>query len=296
MDDLFDSPWLKWMQGVVNADVLQDNLNELARPGVLQMQLGMTQEYDPKRHCIIIKAGPTDVPRIFPIHQGLLLGDIVHNFRACLDHLAWALYKRGRTPNLARWQEQGVYFPIATTREQFNDCLRGSRPKLPGVRRSDVAIVRRYQPYIHGKRNLRDHVLVILDKLAIADKHRTILPIEAVPERATHNILEVRDCVITRYVSRRPRVVLEPGAELVRFYVRKTGPSPEIYVEPHFTIDPTVDGRAKFEDWAGVTLGVIAQLLREFAVPPSTVQAFLKDPARSGLVRTGAPVPRPLAG
>jgi hypothetical protein len=59
----------------------------------------------------------------------------------------WALYKRGTTPNLSKSQERGVYFPIAVTREQFNGWLTGKRPKLPGVRRADIGVVRRYQPY-----------------------------------------------------------------------------------------------------------------------------------------------------
>jgi len=265
------------MQAVLNAAVLQDNLNELAKGGALQARLGMTQEYYPKRHCIIITAGPTDVPRVFPVHHGLLLGDIVHNFRASLDHLAWALYKRGRTPNLSRWHEQGVYFPIARNRKQFNGWLSGKRPRLPGVRRSDIAIVRRYQPYIHGKRHLEDHVLIVLDKLANADKHRTIQPVQAVPEQTVHRIVDVKDCEITRLVSRTRRVVLEPGSELARFYVRKTGPNPEIDIEPHLTVDPTVDGRATFQDWAGLTMRVVNRLLREFARQPPLVTQFVRD-------------------
>jgi hypothetical protein len=67
--DGFDSAWLKWAQAVVNADVLQDNINELHNAGQVQIQMGMTQEYDARRHCVIITAGP-EVPRVFPVHWG----------------------------------------------------------------------------------------------------------------------------------------------------------------------------------------------------------------------------------
>lgn len=273
MADPFASPWLKWAQAVVDAEVLEEHINELAGQGVLKMQIRLAQEYDPKRRCIVITAG--EVPRVFPVGWGLLLGNIVHNSRSSLDHLAWGLYKRGRTPNLSASAEQGVYFPIATSPEQFNGWIRGKRPKLPGVRRADIAVVRRYQPYARGKRLVDQHVFRVLDELAKADKHRVIQPVQAVPERTRFTVLSVRDCVITRLRTQMRRVALEPGAELVRFYVRKIGPDPQIDVEPTFAVDPTVDGRFTFEEWSDTTLGLIKQLLREFAAPPPEIHTML---------------------
>jgi hypothetical protein len=168
--DGFDSAWLKWAQAVVNADVLQDNINELHNAGQVQIQMGMTQEYDARRHCVIITAGP-EVPRVFPVHWGLLLGDIVHNYRCSLDHLAWSLYKRGRTPNLTARQEQSVQFPIARDRQQFNRLVAS---RLPRVRRADIASVRRYQPYLGRRRLIDQHVFAVLQDLSNADKHRVI--------------------------------------------------------------------------------------------------------------------------
>jgi hypothetical protein len=275
MPDPFESPWLKWAQAVVNAEVLQDNINELGKLGNLHIQLGMTQDYDPGRHCIIITAGPEDVPPIFPARWGLLLGDIVHNYRASLDHLAWALYKRGTTPNLSASQERGVYFPIASDREQFNGWLKGKRPKLPGVRRSDVAIVRRYQPYQTVARHRNRHVFKVLDDLANADKHRVIQPIEAVPEHARFEVVGLADCRITRWQPRRQAIPLKPGTELARIYVKKTGPDPFIDVTPHFALDPAVAGSFTFQEWGYGTMRLIAQLLSEFAKPPEDVRALL---------------------
>jgi hypothetical protein len=275
MDDLFESAWLKWAQAVINAKVLEDNINELARQGALNVSFGMTQEYDPKRRCIVLRVGPGGVPRILPIHWGLLLGDIVHNYRSSLDHLAWALYKRGRTPSLSKWQEQGVYFPIATTRDQFNSWLVGKRPKLPGVRRTDIAIVRRYQPYKRGPTVRRRHVLKVLDDLAIADKHRTIQPVQAIPERAMYRLLGYTDCIPTGISPRSRRVVLRPSAELGRICVRKTGPNPEIDVEPHFTVDPAINERLGIEEWAVRTRRIVGKLLSEFSPPPESLETIV---------------------
>jgi hypothetical protein len=235
----------------------------------------MTKEYDAKRHCIVITAGPGEVPTVFPITWGLLLGDIVHNYRSSLDHVAWALYKRGRTPSLTKWQEQGIYFPIARERDQFNRWLIGKRPKLPGARRADVAIVRRFQPYITGQRRLNRHVLVVLDDLANADKHRVIQPIQALPESMSFEVVKVTDCTVTRLKPRARRTTLKPGAELVRVYVRKTGPEPDMDVEPKFTLDPAVNERFTFQDWGYTTMRIIAQVLLAFAEPPQTVRTML---------------------
>jgi len=125
------------------------------------------QYYDAKRHCIHLIA---EVTEPFPRIWGTLLGDVIHNYRSCLDHVAWALYKRGRTPNLPEWQERLVYFPITAERERFNACLKGKRAKLPGVRRKDIAKVRRCQPYIVGKSRVHRHPLTVLDALANTDK------------------------------------------------------------------------------------------------------------------------------
>jgi hypothetical protein len=131
MADPFDSAWLKWLQAVSNAEVLLDNIVTLAEQPDLKMESWFGQHYDAKRHCIRVFVEATDP---FPVHWGTMLGDVIHNYRSCLDHVAWALYKRGRTPNLTERQERAIYFPITSKRKIFDDCLKGDRAKLPGVR------------------------------------------------------------------------------------------------------------------------------------------------------------------
>lgn len=275
MDGPFDSAWLKWAMGVVNAEVLQNNVNALASQGKLKVQFGLSSEYDAKRHCVSV--GVAQAPQLTPDIWGLLLGDTVHGLRSALDHLAWALYKRGHTPNLPRRQEQGVYFPIARTPDQFKGWVTGKRPKLPGVRSTDLAIVRRYQPYLRGQRNLYRHPLIVLDDLSIADKHQVIQPVQLVPESARYNISFIKDCEITRIAPRVRPTPFEPNTELARFYVRKTGPEPEIHVEPEFSVNPAVTERVTLQEWGLTTPRFIAMLLSEFAQPPESVRAMLAN-------------------
>ena len=63
-----------------------------------------------------------------------------------MDHLAWTLVNRGKTPasTLSPGAQKRIYFPIYEDRIKFNKAIPA---KLPGVRRADLTVVRRYQPY-----------------------------------------------------------------------------------------------------------------------------------------------------
>src|SRR2546423_12661871 len=74
--------------------------------------------YDATCHCVVLVVVEFADP--FPVLWGVLLGEVAHDYRCCLDHLAWALYKRGRTPNLTAAKESQVSFPIYGTRIEFN--------------------------------------------------------------------------------------------------------------------------------------------------------------------------------
>jgi hypothetical protein len=277
MDDPFESAWLKWAWAVVDANVLADNVNAFAQQADGKMPIVMSQDYDPKRHCIVLSLAAVSLR--FPPIWGLLLGSVVYNFRCSLDHVAWALYKRGSSPKLSHRRESRIYFPIYADRVKFNDSL---KRKLPGVRRADIAKVRRYQPYKAGKRNLDRHVLWVLNDLSRRDKHRTVQPVVPVPDRSNYEIGHQIDCVYRRMQLRNPRDVLEPGVELTRLYVKKTGPDPYIDVDPHFTIDPSINARLTLQEFLSKTMRAISIVLYEFAEPPPSVEAI-----------TGNAAPRP---
>lgn len=155
MADPFDSAWLKWGRAVLHAHDLFDEINALQ---LTEENFCKTRtQYEPKRHCLSLRVDwIADPPPILSVK----LGDVVHNYRSCLDHIAWALVGRGKTPPplIDDFEQAGVYFPICSTRDEFNTCLEPvikkgrivRRAKLPGVRLADSAIVRRYQPYQRG--------------------------------------------------------------------------------------------------------------------------------------------------
>lgn len=268
MADPFESAWLKWAGGVVEARVLADNINAVAaQEPPLQMPVTLYTEYDAKCHCLVYSVVQFDP--MFQPYWGVMLGNVVHNFRSALDNVAWTLYKRGTTPNLSEGQEKNIYFPIAETRTKFNKSI---KTKLPGVRREDIAMVRSTQPYKAGMRNLDRHVIWVLDELSRHDKHRAIHPVSPVPGSAAFQIGPAKDCIFRRVASRTPRAILQPGTEVMRIYVKKTGPDPHVDVQPHFTIDPSVNARLTLEEFLTRATDAISRVLYACADPPDSIK------------------------
>src|SRR5207249_4201368 len=107
----FDSAWFKWSRGVVHTKAFEAEVERLARDPDINPKLTLTAEYDAKRHGFIPTITSMDPP---PLEWSLTLGDIVHNYRSCLDHVAWALYQRGRrVGTLTTRQERRIGFPIS---------------------------------------------------------------------------------------------------------------------------------------------------------------------------------------
>lgn len=275
MADPFDSAWLKWAWAIVEARALEEDIGAFTeRLG--PEGLGNTRcHYQPKRHRFAVTID--SVLEEFPARWGLRLGSIVYNFRCSLDHIAWALVERGKTPpaTLSDRQQASVYFPICTTRHAFNAALRGRQPKLPGVRRADVACVRRYQPYYHRPSRATDHVFAILDRLSRFDKHRTIQPVAGYPAGGKLEVTYYRDCEIRRYGWADIRKMLEVGTEIAYLYVRKTGPNPEMHVHADLTVKPAIENRFWFNEWWNQTARNMELVLSEFAPKPDKLPASL---------------------
>ena len=133
----FDSAWLKWGWAVRHAELLQAGIasDRAARP---DGRIYTTRsEYDPRKHCVTLRVDSVDP---IPDAWSLQLGDIVHGYRSCLDHIAWSLYKRGKTPSLAAGREVVITFPVKRT---ATDLTKSLPRQIPGIRRADEAIVRR---------------------------------------------------------------------------------------------------------------------------------------------------------
>jgi hypothetical protein len=71
---------------------------------------------------------------------------------------------------------------------------------------------------------------------------------------------------------------VEPGAELARFYVKKTGPNPRIDLQPRFSLVPAIHSRLTLVDFLQRTTNATNLFLREFAEPTKSAEALLGGP------------------
>jgi hypothetical protein len=140
-------------------------------------------KYDPQTGSHIARI--TSVPQPIPtLRWGVIIGDVLHNLRSALDHLAWELaHWGGRTPP----DPGGVKFPIADSLVTF-----GSGAATRATKQMDpvhVAKIESLQPY-HPENVGPDrwtgayiHPLAFVRDLSNADKHRLPTPILAVSKR-----------------------------------------------------------------------------------------------------------------
>jgi hypothetical protein len=270
---LFDSAWLKWAWAVADVEILKRQLEAFAVDPDAQALRTTAIKYQPHRHCFVVSVAT--LPPL-PARHSLLLGNIVHNLRGCLDHLAWALAERGRTPPsfgaLTPAQRGAIAFPISKNRTEFVRALKATSrwPScLPGVRRDDIAPIRASQPYVHGKRLIPFHVLTVLSGFLDEDKHRAIQPLAFLPTAPpVYEILDVTDCTITRPILEPANLPLKVNAELARVYIRKTGPNPHLEMEVHGAVEPALGATMPLRAWLEDAPNDIGLLLAVYADVP----------------------------
>jgi hypothetical protein len=268
MADLFDSAWLKWGRAVVHTQTLEGQVaRDMADFNARKSYTSRT-EYDSKRHCVIARL--VSVEPLPPL-IGLLIGDAANNFRACLDHLAWALVTTRPKRPLKAEERERVYFPLARSQTAFDSHLVSGQLLTD----RDRSIIRRYQPFWHTvqsrphpKNKIDLHCLLVMADVNREDKHRDIRPVWTAPQSGELYVGAITDCTITRIPTKARAVVLQPGAELHRVYVRRTGPNPDVYMEGKLGVEPLIDGRVTLWSWYTQTTAHIRDLLLRFSQPP----------------------------
>jgi hypothetical protein len=104
------------------------------------------------------------------------IGDVLHNLRSGLDHLAWHL--GGNPPP----NEANSEFPIFRKRREFR---RQGLPKIEGVPRHPAAIIEDLQPFQRGQEAHLDP-LWLLHELSNYDKHRLLHTVVAALRGASY--------------------------------------------------------------------------------------------------------------
>lgn len=164
----------------------------------------LARAFDLEKHPVVIyKAVERQTPAAAYVWQledfpeppddtGLLVGDIIGNFRAALDHMCWQLVKeRGLMPRDPKLKRK-IEFPMATRRGNFNS---GVRRTLPSVPSEFTTIIKRYQPYRRGDES---QAIRLLQRLSNTDKHRVLVP-TTTGHAKTELTLEAINCTIVGY-------------------------------------------------------------------------------------------------
>jgi hypothetical protein len=137
-------------------------LNEIIQAIVSTYENGVVAERDPESGDWEPTGNPVE---LFELRASVIIGEVVHNLRACLDYLVYALAQAdsGRVPDRTQ-------FPIEDSPQGFT-ARRNTF--LEGVSDENVAIIRKYQPYngCWWTENLRE--------LSNADKHRELVRVKS---------------------------------------------------------------------------------------------------------------------
>ncbi len=146
------------------------HLSELERKAMAFLERNPDQfssKLDPEDFDFVIYEIPPN--RAPPTTFGPVFGDIVHNLRSALDHIAWQLALLTKSKPYKR-----TAFPIIIDRKA--DSLREFKRLTKDVWPAAIPIIRQLQPYHRGK-NAKLHELAILHALWNDDKHRSHAPI-----------------------------------------------------------------------------------------------------------------------
>ncbi len=210
----------KFERAKLHFESLQD---ATAKPSLLNAHSYRRETHDHgfKRVYITTRIDPV------PPHIPVIFGDLIHNLRSCLDHIANQLVRlnnRNITDRSA--------FPIYWKRKRFDASL---GTKLPGVG-IGLKEVRSVQPYV--RRKTRDP-LWVLEKLDIADKHRELLLV----------VRWFRGATYSRHLGTLPASgSFPPSAESLTVYTHRLkvgkpfaefrfprNSDPQSYTEPNFS-------------------------------------------------------------
>ena len=251
-------------QGLMKAEGTSPHVNAFAIP--------LRREFSPNQGAVVSR-----IDRVIEVGEDwpLLVGDAVHNLRCSLDHLAWQLAIRhyGVAPTDPKIIKQ-IQFPVVVEEAKWPAHVH--RKHMSDV---DAEKLKKFQPFNLGPISRAGGALHPLEGLAgfngldNIDKHRTINVTSVVQDQAALSRMPptFRDCVPTAgagangfsitysAASQPPRV----GDEILRVYVVKTGPNPDVNFDPGFAcyvaIRETWDVRNALETFTEFVTTILGQ-------------------------------------
>jgi hypothetical protein len=208
-----------------------------------------------------------------------IIGDVAHNYRSALDHLAWVLVKRnggnaGRQTKFPIYNSEANYLAWREPRGANDPRGRRDDP-FAGVDERVIEIIERFQPYKREDEAEADP-LAILNRISNRDKHRLPVPLFGGIERGSPMSTWASSACLSE-----PELLngwsaagdwLNDGEPVARYRYTKMAPpndKPVANVEEHLALDivlPEAGGAVldSLEDIAHVVRREVLPALRNF--------------------------------
>lgn len=142
---------------------LEDFHTEIEKGGTAN-SYGTTDDKDPDTGQPLIRLNVPDEVRYL---WGTIIGDVVHNLRASLDHVVWQLIEFNLKQ--AKHERTDAYPIFRDIRQYVTEGL----PMIHGLRADPKTIIESSQPYHEGPR-FAEHPLWMLRELDDRDKHNVV--------------------------------------------------------------------------------------------------------------------------
>jgi hypothetical protein len=221
--------------------------------------VGMTKELhrdpDGKTGYFSIRVAHVKEP---PIEVGVKIGEIVHNLRSALDHLAWQL---GRLNREGQRPHRGTAFPICRTRPYFES--KPTRDTLKHIHPDHRTLIEECQPYHGGDLGL----LAFLSDLSRSDKHQVVNTAQAAQGDFALSIKASSDCTLRRdglRISMDAGKPMEVDVEVAQAPIFVEGPKPDIEVEAEGSIYVAFENGAEIFQTMGNIGHVVERVVRRF--------------------------------
>lgn len=250
------------------AEHVIEKLNESVIAYLAENAYEVVGEFEPERSEYVIRGRVTKSSAALAV----IAGDVVHNLRSSLDHLAWqlALITTATPFDLTQ-------FPIARTEGEFGS-KRGQN-MIRDISPKHRALIETFQPYNRSEENFVPYALGDLRVLSNTDKHRLLNTTVARHAKSLKpkglGLLIIRDA--DRYTNVRwfpgGRDGPVDGAEVVRMVLEGIGPDPKVKVEGELPVTVSFHDPALTGEYPSVIpmLGVILRCVHE------VVAAFESD-------------------
>ena len=256
MSDRLIGCFIKFDRALAHLEVLNDAIEGFKKSQVDRIP----GKFDADRGKYVFRMEGRAVPKR---EWSGVIGDVLHNFRATLDYLAWELVD-SHTPGGGTGKTE---FPIFIDRKLYEGSPRKTKGMSPGA----LAVVERLQPFNESPRDLHpsENLLWILQSLVTADKHRSLtLTAEAIGwhlEGLPPDVYAV-DTSLFHEDFTTTTVTLDPGD------------TPERYVNVEFVASSDVCFAPRGPTGGGFVLPTLRDIgnhIRDRVIPP--LRQFLND-------------------